>query len=74
MTTQTEQPTTRATLGGLPNRLRTIARLMLEVGADMDYFGGFGEMGINGRQMIQSVRTVTAWADQIEAEHQEVGA
>lgn len=70
----TAQPTPRATLGGLPDRLRTIAALMLDAGADMDYLGGFGEMGINGRQMIQSVRTVKAWADQIEAENQEAGA
>jgi len=70
----TDQPTAGATIGGLPDRLRNIAALMLDAGCDMDYFGGTGEMGFNGRQMILSVRTVSKWADQIEAEHQEAGA
>jgi hypothetical protein len=55
-------------------RLRNIAALMLDAGCDMDYFGGSGEMGFNGRKLILSVRTVNEWADQIEAEHQEAGA
>lgn len=52
----------------IARRLRTLANRMADVAADMDYVGGFGEMGLHGRELFGAARTAQQWAYEIEAE------
>ena len=53
---------------GISLRLRGLARAMGDLGYDMDYIGGFGELGKHGREMIGAAKIAFAWADGIEAD------
>jgi len=39
---------------------------MLQIGEDMDYYGGFGEIGQHGREMISASQLALDWARGIE--------
>lgn len=52
----------------LAKRVRRVAALMQKLGADMDYYGGFGEVGQHGREMQGAARIALGWADGMEAE------
>ena len=53
---------------GLALRLRSVARAMASLGADMDYIGGFGEIGDHGREMVGAASVAVGWADGIDAD------
>jgi hypothetical protein len=38
----------------MAKRLKRISKDMLKIGADMEYYGGFGEIGAYGREMIKA--------------------
>lgn len=50
----------------LAKRVRRVAALMQKLGADMDYYGGFGEVGQHGREMQGAARIALGWADGME--------
>jgi hypothetical protein len=43
-----------------------VSEIMRQVGADMDYYGGFGEIGNHGRMMVGASKMAKSWADGIE--------
>jgi hypothetical protein len=47
-------------------RLKRLSNEMLQVGEDMDYYGGFGEIGQHGREMISASQLALDWARNIE--------
>lgn len=47
-------------------RLKRISNEMLQIGEDMDYYGGFGEIGQHGREMISASQLALDWARGIE--------
>ena len=49
----------------LVRRLRRVSEMMRQVGADMEYHGGFGEIGEHGRCMIGASQMAKSWADGI---------
>ena len=53
---------------GLALRLRSVARMMADLGSDMDYIGGFGEIGDHGREMVGAAAVAVGWADGIDAD------
>lgn len=56
---------------GLPasiaKRLRWLSHRMQSVGAEMEYYGGFGEIGDHGREMQGAAGIALGWAMGIEA-------
>jgi hypothetical protein len=52
----------------LARRIRRIAREMHKLGIHMDYYGGFGEIGKHGREMIGAANMAIGWANGIGAE------
>lgn len=50
-------------------QLRELAEEMLDLGAAMDYYGGMGEIGIHGRELIGAAKVAASWADAVEDEH-----
>jgi hypothetical protein len=38
---------------------------MLNLGADMDYYGGTGEIGDHGRELIGAALIAREWADKM---------
>lgn len=55
-------------LSSFPPRLRALADAMEALGADMDYFGGFGAIGVHGRELIGRAAMARGWADGIDAD------
>lgn len=53
-------------LTDLLNSLRLVSAIMLTVGEDMRYFGGWGEIGDHGIDMIMAAGIVRGWADEIK--------
>lgn len=51
----------------MARRLKRVSELMRAIGADMDYYGGFGEMGEHGREMIGAAKIARGWADKMSA-------
>jgi hypothetical protein len=49
-------------------QLIELSREMIALGATMDYYGGMGEMGIHGRELIGAGQIAASWADAIEKE------
>lgn len=49
-------------------RLRLIADEMEQLGADIDYYGGFSEWHKHGREMIGAAIIARQWSEEIEAE------
>ena len=43
-------------------RLMRLSKTMLTIGEEMDYYGGFGEMGQHGREMISASQLALDWA------------
>ena len=41
---------------------------MASLGVDMDYIGGFGEIGDHGREMVGAAAVAVGWADGIDAD------
>lgn len=50
------------------NKLRRLSWLMNDTGAFLDFYGGFGEIGQHGREMIGASKIAAGWADGIEQE------
>ncbi len=49
-------------------RLRNLSAQMQDTGAFLDFYGGFGEIGQHGREMIGASEIAAGWADGIEKE------
>jgi len=47
-------------------RLKRISNEMLQIGEDMDCYGGLGEIGVHGREMISASQLALDWARGIE--------
>jgi hypothetical protein len=43
-------------------RLMRLSQTMLTIGEEMDYYGGFGEIGQHGREMITASQLALDWA------------
>lgn len=52
----------------LIERIRMVATIMAEVGAEMNYFGGLNEIGQHGLEMLGASRIASGWADGFENE------
>lgn len=52
----------------LENEILALSELMEEVGAKMDYFGGFNKIGDHGREMIGAAMIAKGWAKGIQDE------
>lgn len=50
--------------------LRDLSIQMLTIGAAMDYYGGMGEIGQHGRELINAATIASEWAAAIEAEQE----
>ena len=48
--------------------LRLISERMKSIGLFMEFYGGFGEIGEHGREMIGASKIAAGWADGIEKE------
>ena len=51
-------------------RLRVLSTEMIELGIEMDYYGGMSEMAKHGAELVAAGRVAESWADGIEAEAQ----
>ena len=49
----------------LAEKLEKLAKKMMDVGAEMEYYGGFGEMAIHGRELIGAGRIARSWVKEI---------
>ena len=49
-------------------RLRSLSAQMQDTGAFLDFYGGFGEIGEHGREMIAASKIAAGWAYGIEKE------
>lgn len=52
---------TRRCLQRMVRRLARVAEDMRKLGADMDYYGGFGLMGDRGREMLGAAKMAKGW-------------
>jgi hypothetical protein len=52
----------------IAQRLRALSADMIEIGAAMDYYGGFGEMAAKGRELVGAGHIAIDWAENIENE------
>jgi len=57
---------TAKTLRRIARRLKSVAEQMRQLGADMDYYGGFGKLGERGREMIGAARMAKGWCFHVE--------
>jgi cysteine synthase len=57
----------RGTPASIAKRLRWLSHRMQSVGAEMEYYGGFGEIGDHGREMQGAASIAFCWAKGIEA-------
>jgi hypothetical protein len=60
-----KNPTTPA---AIVKRLRKLAKEMLDLGVDMDYYGGITEIGKKGREMVGAAKIAESWIKGIEAQ------
>ena len=51
-------------------RLRTMAELMDDIAAEMDYYGGFAEWSQHGLELFGAASIARQWADEIELDNQ----
>jgi len=63
-----DEDDTRApqTVPEIVGRLRALAVEMFWVGTAMDYFGGFTELAVHGRELVGAAAIACQWADSIE--------
>lgn len=47
-------------------RLRDLAAEMLDLGAAMDYYGGFDALGEHGRELVGAGHIARTWAEEID--------
>ncbi len=67
--TQAQQPTqTPPSKSELASRLRVLATHMLEMAVQMDYYGGFSEMALHGKELHGAACITASWADAIIAD------
>jgi len=59
---------TAVALRRLVRRLRRVSEIMRQVGADMEYHGGCGEIGEHGRCMVGASQMTKLWADGIASD------
>lgn len=52
----------------IPLRLRQLSAEMLDLGIDMEYLGGWGEIAAHGIELQGSACIARSWADGIEGE------
>jgi hypothetical protein len=57
---------TGVALRRLVRRLKRVSEIMRQVGADLEYYGGFGPMGDRGREMLGAARMAKGWTKHIE--------
>ena len=65
MTKDSPKPQPAHSLDRLVRRLRLTATTMLNLGADMNRYGGMGEIGDHGREMIGAGLIAREWADKM---------
>ena len=70
MTQTLAQPLTTAppSKSELASRLRVLAAHMLEMAVQMDYYGGFSEMALHGKELHGAACITASWADAIIAD------
>ena len=56
---------TRRCLDRMARRLARVGEDMRCLGADMDYYGGFGLIGVHGREMLGAAQMTKAWSSHI---------
>jgi hypothetical protein len=56
-------------LSSIVERLRKLSAEMIDLGAEMDYFGGFGEIAGHGRDLVGAGHCAQTWADGIMQEY-----
>lgn len=59
-------PRARASAGSLVARLRWLAGHMSCIGADMQYYGGFGPLAEHGGQLLGAAKIAASWAKELE--------
>jgi len=59
------KPTKKTGPRALAMRIHRVASSMRRLGCAMDYYGGFGEIGEHGREMIGASIIARKWADKI---------
>ena len=52
-------------LDRLVRRLRLTANTMVNLGVDMDYYGGMSEIGQHGREMVGAGLIAREWSDKM---------
>jgi hypothetical protein len=55
----------------IAERLRALSKDMIDLSADMEYVGGFGEMGQHGMELVGAGLMAESWAEAIEANVQQ---
>lgn len=50
----------------IAQQLLELAQTMIDLGATMDYYGGMGEMGIHGRELIGAGKVAASWSSAIQ--------
>lgn len=53
------------TKGTFAKRLKSLSKKMIDLGCDMEYYGGFGEMGTHGRELMRAGLMVEDWSKTI---------
>jgi len=61
----------RPTSAELAERLRALSAEMIEVGAAMEYYGGFAPWGFRGKSLVGAARTIEGWIAEMEPHSQE---
>ena len=56
---------TRRQLQRMAKRLAVVSDELLKLGADMEYYGGFGLMGDRGRELIGAGRMARYWTSHL---------
>lgn len=56
------------TKDGLIEKMKALKEQMLDVAADMDFFGGFGEIRQHGLELAGAAGVLQTWIDGIESE------
>jgi len=52
---------------GIVNRLRELSEQMIQLGTEMDYYGGFNaEIAEKGKELAGAGMIANGWADEIE--------
>lgn len=52
-------------------RIKRLAEEMRKVGADMDYYGGFGEIGKHGRELLGAAKVAKSWTKYMEVKRED---